>query len=92
MKTYEIMYVVRPDLQEEEYKKISQKYENIITKQAGKIIQTEMWGHKVLAYEIKNHNKGFYILTKFSSNKEAIYELDRLIRIDESVLRHMIIS
>lgn len=92
MKKLDIMYVVNPDLNTEAINSITQKYENIVKNNHGNVIKTDLWGKKRLAYEIQNFQEGTYILMVFEGEPNCIRELDRLIRIDENVLRHMIVS
>lgn len=92
MKQFELMYIVKPELEKEEYKKIIEKYKKIISENNGSVEKTDMWGKKQLAYELKDCKEGFYILMTFTGNPSCVKEIDRLIRIDENVLRHIIIS
>lgn len=91
MKTYEIMYIIKP-LTKEEIDNISNKYKSVVTNHGGNVDKVDLWGEKRLAYEIGDYDKGFYILMTFTSSPSCVQDLDRLIRIDESILRHMIIS
>lgn len=91
MKTYEIMYIIKPS-SDEEIQKTANKYKSVVTNHGGDVDKVDLWGEKRLAYEIGDYDKGFYVLMTFTSSPACVQDLDRLIRIDESILRHMIIS
>ena len=87
---YEVMFIMKP-FEEEEAEATIAKFEKLITDNNGKLEKTDRWGKKRLAYEIDNFNDGLYVLITFNAVVECIKELDRVMRIDENVLRHMII-
>ncbi len=89
---YEILFIVRPDLEEASIKEISKKFEDILTKHGAKILSSKDMGQKELAYEIKNHKSGYYFLINVESDIDAINEFDRLALISEEVIRHLIVK
>ena len=91
MKDYEVMFILRPAL-DEVIKSNIEKYEELITKNGGNIQKTDKWGVKRLAYTIENLDSGYYVLITFSASKYCVMELDRVMKISDEVLRHMIIS
>ena len=91
MKDYEVMFILRPAL-DEVIKSNIEKYEELITKNGGNIQRTDKWGEKRLAYTIENLDSGYYVLITFSASKYCVMELDRVMKISDEVLRHMIIS
>lgn len=91
MKDYEVMFILRPALDEVINPNI-EKYEELITKNGGNIQRTDKWGEKRLAYTIDDLDSGYYVLITFSASKYCVMELDRVIKISDEVLRHMIIS
>ena len=91
MKDYEVMFILRPAL-DEVIKSNIEKYEELITKNGGNIQKTDKWGVKRLAYTIDNLDSGYYVLITFSAPKYCVMELDRVMKISDEVLRHMIIS
>ena len=91
MKDYEVMFILRPALDEVINPNI-EKYEELITKNGGNIQKTDKWGEKRLAYTIENLDSGYYVLITFSASKYCVLELDRVMKISDEVLRHMIIS
>ena len=91
MKDYEVMFILRPALYEVINPNI-EKYEELITKNGGNIQRTDKWGEKRLAYTIDDLDSGYYVLITFSASKYCVMELDRVMKISDEVLRHMIIS
>ena len=91
MKDYEVMFILRPALDEVINPNI-EKYEELITKNGGNIQRTDKWGEKRLAYTIDDLDSGYYVLITFSASKYCVIELDRVMKISDEVLRHMIIS
>ena len=91
MKDYEVMFILRPAL-DEVIKSNIEKYEELITKNGGNVQKTDKWGVKRLAYTIENLDSGYYVLMTFSASKYCVMELDRVMKISDEVLRHMIIS
>lgn len=90
MKPYEIMFILVPNEKEVLDKEI-RYVENLIEKNGGKIEKTEQWGKKRLAYDIRDLEEGYYVLINFSAERTYVRELDKVMRIREAVLRHMII-
>ncbi|MGL4624774.1 MAG: 30S ribosomal protein S6 [Culicoidibacterales bacterium] len=88
MNKYEIMYVVRPNMEEEAFKAIVEHYNTVLTDNGAEVETTDVWGLRELAYEIQKFNKGFYVLLNVNAGVEAINELDRLMLISEDVIRH----
>lgn len=90
MKKYELLYILRPDLEEDARKKVVESLSDLLTKNGAKVNKTEEWGLKQLAYEIKKFTKGYYILVKFEAEKAALDEFDRMTKINQNVLRFLI--
>lgn len=91
MKDYEVMFILRPALDEVINPNI-EKCEELITKNGGNIQRTDKWGEKRLAYTIDDLDSGYYVLITFSASKYCVMELDRVMKISDEVLRHMIIG
>jgi len=93
MRKYEIMFIVRPDLEENAVKETVKKLEKILTDNKAVITLSKELGQKEFAYEIKGFKSGFYYLYNIDSNNDAaIKEFDRVSSIDESVVRHLILN
>lgn len=93
MRKYEIMYILRADLDEAARAAEIEKLGKIITENGGKIEETsEAMGMRELAYPIKKETKGYYVVLKTTMDNKAIDEFNRLVKIDNSVLRHLIVN
>ena len=92
MSFYENTLVAKQDLPKAELEKIKEKYNDLINKNSGKVIKIEEWGLLNLATKIKKYNKGFYIHYKFEGNKKTLNEIDKKIKIDSSVIRHLLVK
>lgn len=91
MRAYEIVLIIKPN-EEDIIKNEIKGVEELIEKNEGIVEKTDQWGKKRLAYEINEIKEGYYVLITFSAEKTCVKELDRVMRIKENILRHMIIS
>lgn len=91
MRKYEVMYVIRPTVLEDDRKVLIETLNEIFTSRGGEILEVNEWGMRDLAYEIQKHRKGYYVVLSVNSNDEARAEFDRVVRIREDVIRHIII-
>ena len=91
MKAYELLFFVAPNLEEEARAKVMDRVESVIVEGNGTIDSAEDWGKRKLAYEINKLTEGDYILINFHADPNHIAELDRILRINDSVERHMIV-
>ena len=93
MRNYEIMFIVRPDIEETVVKSTVKSLEKLLTDRKAKITLSKELGQKEFAYEIKKFKSGFYFLYNVEAKDDAaIKEFDRVARIDENVVRHLIIN
>jgi small subunit ribosomal protein S6 len=88
---YETVYIAQPTMDEEALKALNERFTQTIVNYGGAITSSEPWGRRTLAYPINKFFEGHYILTRFTMNPEGASELDRFLRLNESVLRYMII-
>ena len=89
---FEIMFIIRPDLTDREVNNKLFDVRSYISGNGGKVIKEDLWGTKNLAYEIDDFYKGVYCLTSFDADNSAIRTLDRKMREDKDIMRHMIIQ
>jgi len=89
MRKYEIMYIIRPDIEEEAQKALIERFNGILTDNGAEIEKVEELGKKRLAYEINKHRDGFYVLIKLTSGNEAVSEFDRLAKFSDDIIRHI---
>lgn len=91
MKNYELVYVLRPNLEDDAKTAVLDKVKGII-ETSGEVVKVDVWGTKRLAYEIEKLNEGYYVLVNFKSTTEVPKEIDRNLKIMETVIRHMIVN
>lgn len=92
MRSYECGIVFYPSLNNDEIQAGLKKYAQIIDGSGGELTRVETWGRRKLAYEIDHQSEGHYYFYKFRGNNNLLTELGRQLRIDESVLRHLIVK
>lgn len=92
MKKYEAMYVFYPEKSEEARNKFLDRIKSVIEAQEGKVSNTDDWGLRKLAYQIKFKTEGYYFLMNFEAEEAVILELTRIARITDVLLRHMIVT
>lgn len=92
MKKYEVMYIVRPNLETEGVKQIVAEFNEIFTSRGSKILELKEIGLKDLAYEINHFTKGYYVYLLVEANNEAIAEFNRVVRITEDVIRDIVVK
>ncbi len=92
MSKYEVMYIINANVDEEKRTALIEQLNGIITSEGGKIVRVDEWGMKEFAYEIDDMTKGYYVIVTFEAENEALNEFDRLMRINPSVVRFMIVN
>lgn len=91
MNKYEIMFILRPNLEDDARAALVENLTSILTKDSGTVDSTKDWGLRELAYEIKDFKKGYYMILDVTTSADNIHEFDRLAKINANVLRHMTI-
>ena len=91
MNKYEIMFIVRPDMEEAAIKKEADNMKKVLTDKKAKVIEEKAMGQRELAYEINKFNTGYYYLFVVEAEADAEQEFSRVARINESILRHLIV-
>jgi small subunit ribosomal protein S6 len=92
MRKYETIFILHPSLDEEAVKANIEKFKGVIENGGGVVDNVDFWGKRKLAYEIKKIGEGYYTLFNFSANPELPKELDRIFRITDGVVRHIIVN
>ena len=92
MNKYEMMFIVKTTLEETAVKNTVKEFSDIITSMNGKITNTKEMGQRELAYPINKEVSGFYYVFNFEANNDIINELNRKARINENIIRHLIIK
>lgn len=91
MRKYEIMYIIRPTVEDEAKKALIERFDEVLTSNGAENIESKEWGKRRLAYEIDDLREGFYQLIKLNAETIAIDEFTRLANINEDIIRHMIV-
>jgi small subunit ribosomal protein S6 len=92
LRSYELALIFDPSLEEEAIDKELSKITSLVEKEKGSISNVDRWGVRKLAYPIKKMENGFYIIVYFEGNSKIIQELDRLNKINDKILRHMVVK
>ena len=88
---YELIYVVAPDVGEEEVSAVHEEVSALVSRFDGRIVKTDNWGRRRLAYEIKRHTEGTYVLELIEGSGEMLRELDRRLRVLDQIMRHLVV-
>ena len=91
MRTYEALYIIAPNLDDDAIQAVVAGVENLITSNGGTIVRSEVWGRRKLAYEIKKHSEGVYVLLRFTASPEFVKKLDNHFKLAETVIRSMVL-
>ena len=92
MKAYELLFIVAPRIDDETRAGVMKRIETTITDAQGVVDNVDNWGKRKLAYEINGLSDGDYTLIDFHTDPQSIAELDRVLRINDAVMRHMIVA
>ncbi|HOM71789.1 MAG TPA: 30S ribosomal protein S6 [Armatimonadota bacterium] len=91
VRDYETLYIVDPNLTDEQVQAVADKYKQITTQAGGEVLAVEKWDKRRLAYEVAGKREGIYILMYFRGSSNVAGELNRVMRISEDVMRHIIV-
>lgn len=88
-RTYELMFIVRPDMTEEDQDKLISYLENAVTSSGGQVKNVEKMGKRRLAYTVRKFHDGIYILLTFEGSGGLVHELERRLRVNEPVIKFL---
>jgi small subunit ribosomal protein S6 len=86
------MYIIRPTVDEDTKKAVVERFDGILTSNGAEIIDSKDWGKRRLAYEINDFREGFYQLVHANAEAEAVNEFDRLAKISDDIIRHIVVK
>lgn len=92
MRAYEVTFVLQPSLDEDLVEEVVKRFQQLIQDRGGSVDEVDLWGRRRLAYEIADQREGYYVVLKFHGDDRVIKELDRVMKMAEGVLRHLIVS
>ncbi|WP_411954347.1 30S ribosomal protein S6 [Alkalibacillus sp. S2W] len=89
MNKYEIMYIIRPDMEEEARQAVVERFNKVLTDNGAETENVDEMGMRRLAYEIKDYRDGYYVVVHFTGDSTAIEEFDRQAKFTDDIIRHM---
>ena len=91
MRDYEIMYIIRPNIEEEARKEVIERFNNVLTDNGATIDKVDEMGSRRLAYEINDFRDGYYVVINFKGDQNAVNEFDRQAKFSDDIIRHIVI-
>ena len=91
MSAYELMYIVKPDLDDEAVQQEIEKVGQLIQTNGGQIKKVTPWGKRRLAYTVKDNREGHYVVAEFDLDQAKVQEVERVLKISDSVFRHLLV-
>ena len=92
MRHYETIFIVNPNLSEEDYRDVLNKFTNMIEKQKGVLVRVEEWGSQKLAYVVKKFDKGLFVLMNYCGMPGLVAEIERDLKLDDRVLKYQTVK
>jgi len=93
MNKYELIFIVKPDLEENQIKAVNDSIKTLLESKKATIVETKEWGQKELAYEINKYKTGYYFYYLVEENgSDAVKEFDRVALINENIIRHLVVK
>jgi small subunit ribosomal protein S6 len=91
MRIYEVLFIIRPDVQEEEIDGVVEPLKGVVAGSGGVVDKVDKWGKRRLAYRVKKYREGYYVLLQFSTEKasELVKELERRLRVSDTVIKFL---
>lgn len=89
MRRYETVFIMNPELSEDQHQLLFEKLHSLVPEDQGILAKLDEWGHKKLAYKVKKHTRGYYVLMDFCGDGALVKEIERNLRIDDRVLKYM---
>jgi len=91
VRDYELMYIVRPELDDEALRNAAKSVRSLIESQGGEVVKTTLWGKRRLAYEVKRLRDGYYVLVVLRVDGSKVAPVERALRIHDTVFRHLLV-
>ena len=91
MRKYELMYIIRPNIEDEAKKALIERFDNVLTDNGAELVDSKEWGKRRLAYEINDFRDGYYQLIHVNAEPAAVEEFSRLAKISEDIIRHIVV-
>ncbi|HDN81077.1 MAG: 30S ribosomal protein S6 [Chloroflexi bacterium] len=91
MREYEMTFIITPDLEQEQIDATIEEVQKLVVSQGGQVSKTDVWGRRRLAYPIRKKREGYYVVMQMQLPPEALKELDHSLKLNESILRYLIV-
>lgn len=91
MRSYELVFILNADMEDEATEAAVNKFTGLIEKNGGELVKVDKWGKRRLAYPINKRTEGYYVLVNFKAEPAVSHEVERVLRITDEVIRHMVI-
>ena len=91
MSAYELMYIVKPDLDDQAVQQEIEKVGQLIQTNGGQVKKVTPWGKRRLAYTVKDNREGHYVVAEFDLEQSKVQEVERVLKISDSVFRHLLV-
>lgn len=92
MRNYELLSIIKPNIDSEEYDKLVEKMEEAITNLEGKVVSTDKMGRKKLSYDIQKYRDGYFAVLTFEMNPNQVEKFRRQLRLNENIIRTMLLE
>lgn len=92
MRDYELAFIVRPNIDEQGVTAVVDKVSQFVKSGSGEVTSIDVWGRRTLAYPIKNHREGIYVLFQAKISPSAITELERNLKLSEEIIRYLLVK
>ena len=89
MRIYEEMFILKPDVTEEDMEAVIEQVRSIVTASGGTVDKVDKWGKRRLAYKVRKYSEGIYVLIVFSANADAVKEIERRLRVSDPVIKFL---
>jgi len=91
LRTYETLYIIKPDVPEDEVQTLAKQLETLVASDGGEIVRSEIWGKRRLAYEVKKFSEGYYVLLRFTGNPGIVQRIESHFHLADAVIRHLLV-
>ena len=92
MRYYETLYIINPNLSDDENSEVISKFNDLVARKKGVAVKIDEWGKRTLAYSIKKFNKGFYVLLQYCGDGSIVAEVERGMKLDERILQYQTVK